>query len=208
MVQEARRPEEDTADAMTQPRTSLTHPLLISRIDAPGGGVIGVTLCPGKTQGAALTGAWARDLAADIEAIRAWGAALVITLVTDDELRELGVLALGQRVRAAGMAWRHLPILDFAIPTKAWEDAWTTTGPEVHAALDAGGRVLVHCKGGLGRAGSIAARILIERGMAPDAAIAEVRRVRPGAIETGEQEGWLRAVAWGRRAGVSRSPGP
>ena len=35
--------------------------------------------------------------------------------------------------------------------------------------------VLVHCRGGLGRAGTIAARLLIELGMEPTKAIASVR---------------------------------
>jgi ADP-ribosyl-[dinitrogen reductase] hydrolase len=51
-----------------------------------------------------------------------------------------------------------------------------------------GGRVLVHCKGGLGRAGTIAARLLVELGEKPENAIAQVRLVRIMAIETGVQE--------------------
>ena len=53
--------------------------------------------------------------------------------------------------------------------------------------LRSGGDVLVHCKGGLGRAGMIAARLLVELGMAPEQAIREVRRARKGAIETPSQ---------------------
>ena len=40
--------------------------------------------------------------------------------------------------------------------------------------------VLVHCRGGLGRAGTIAARLLIELGVEPAKAIEDVRAVRPG----------------------------
>jgi protein-tyrosine phosphatase len=48
--------------------------------------------------------------------------------------------------------------------------------------------VLVHCRGGLGRAGTIAARLLVELGMDPAKAIENVRAVRAGAIETSDQE--------------------
>jgi protein-tyrosine phosphatase len=65
---------------------------------------------------------------------------------------------------------------------------------ELHGILDSDGKVLAHCKGGLGRAGMVAARLLVERGVSPDEAIASVRRVRPGAIETGLQERYLRAI--------------
>lgn len=47
--------------------------------------------------------------------------------------------------------------------------------------------VLVHCKGGLSRAGTIAARLLVELGMDHAMAIQQVRMVRPGAIETAAQ---------------------
>ena len=74
---------------MAQIRTSLTHPLQIAEVAAPGGGAIGITLCPGKYQSDARTGAWARDLETDLAAIRAWGAGNVLTLVTEQELRAL-----------------------------------------------------------------------------------------------------------------------
>ena len=45
-----------------------------------------------------------------------------------------------------------------------------------------------HCRGGLGRAGMISARLLVESGVEPEVAIAKVRAARPGAIETREQE--------------------
>ena len=54
--------------------------------------------------------------------------------------------------------------------------------------------ILVHCRGGLGRAGTIAARLLIEIGIDPKIAISEVRAVRPGAIETVEQEKYVLSI--------------
>ncbi|MGH7084161.1 MAG: hypothetical protein ACREFN_04140 [Acetobacteraceae bacterium] len=53
--------------------------------------------------------------------------------------------------------------------------------------------MFVHCKGGLGRTGTIAARLLIECGRQPHEAMAIVRRARPRTIETPEQETWLLA---------------
>ncbi|MDQ2763373.1 MAG: dual specificity protein phosphatase family protein, partial [Pseudomonadota bacterium] len=108
---------------------------------------------------------------------------------------DMRVLGLGAAIQALGMKWLHLPITDVSTPTAEWEARWTDERPFVHAVLDRGGKVLVHCKGGLGRAGTVAARVLIERGMAPGAAIAAVRRVRPGAIETSAQESYLKRLA-------------
>jgi len=52
----------------------------------------------------------------------------------------------------------------------------------------------VHCRGGLGRSGMIAARMLVELGTPADEAIARVRSARPGAVETSEQVAYVRAV--------------
>jgi hypothetical protein len=68
-------------------RTSKTHPLEIAAVQAsPTHGRIGITLCPGKHDSSAMTGAWARDLSADIDVIVTWGARLVLTLVEPAEL--------------------------------------------------------------------------------------------------------------------------
>ena len=97
------------------------------------------------------------------------------------------------RKSAAGeLDWRHLPIADYSVPTEAFEKEWETHGREIRALLRSGGDVLVHCKGGLGRAGMIAAQLLVELGMAPEQAIREVRRARAGAIETPAQLGLVR----------------
>ena len=169
-------------------RTSQTHPLEIAEVRArPGYGRIGVTFCPGKHDRAAATGAWARDLAADLDAIVAWGARLVLTLIEPAELVALKVENLGAAARARGMDWRHLPIADYSVPGAAFEAQWRATGHDIRALLRDGQDIVVHCKGGLGRAGMIAARLLAELGAPPEDAIKQVRRARKGAIETPAQ---------------------
>ncbi len=177
--------------------TSETHPLRIAELEAPGGGKVGVTFCPGKHQPEAASGCWRRDLSSDLDVIEKWGAKAVVTLVEAHELDSLNVPALGSQVRARGIAWLHLPIVDNWIPDAAFEASWKAEARGLHAILDRGGRVLVHCKGGLGRAGTIAARLLIERGSAAREAITAVRRVRLGAIENRTQENYLRELRQG-----------
>ncbi|WP_367154530.1 cyclin-dependent kinase inhibitor 3 family protein [Methylomonas sp. HYX-M1] len=173
---------------MAGARNSHTHPLQIAEVRAsPGYGRIGITFCPGKHDRFAHTGAWERDLGIDLDVIAAWGAKLVLTLVELAELSALKVPQLGHEIRRRGIEWRHLPIADFSVPTKAFELEWATQGREIRELLRNGGDVLVHCKGGLGRAGMIAARLLVELGMHPEEAIHAVRRVRKGAIETPAQ---------------------
>src|SRR5262249_21680912 len=83
--------------------------------------------------------------------------------------------------------WFHLPIPDGAIPSSEFEADWAVVGEGLRARLRNGFNILVHCKGGLGRAGTVAARLLIELGMTPRTAVRSVREARPGAIETPEQ---------------------
>ena len=92
-------------------------------------------------------------------------------------------------------AWAHCPIEDMTPPGEPFERAWIDTGPRVHALLDRGEGVALHCRAGLGRTGTIAARSLLERGLSLAEAIAAVRRARPGTIETRGQEAYLEALA-------------
>jgi len=177
-------------------RTSKSHPLQIASIQLAGcPGAIGITICPGKKDQAAMTGAWKRDLKTDVTAIRAWGAGAVVCLMENFELKLLDVEALPETVESEGMRWFHLPIRDVSVPSVAFENLWAVKGPELRAIVSTGGRVLVHCRGGLGRSGMVAARLLVEFGLKPDAAIALVRKHRPGAIETAAQEDYVRALS-------------
>ena len=154
-------------------------------------GKVGLTLCPGKKQTAALTGAWDRDLVLDLEAVQAWNAAAVVTLVEAHELERLQVVGLGEAVRDRHMEWLHLPIRDRDVPGAAFEAAWASIGESLRARLRSGFNVMVHCMGGLGRAGTIASRLLVELGWSPEDAIRAVRKVRPGALETDPQEDFV-----------------
>ncbi len=169
-------------------RTSLTHPLLIAEVrPAPGFGRIGMTFCPGKVQKHAATGQWSRDLDIDLDAIADWNAAAVVSVIEEHELHALKVSDLGARTLLRSMAWYHLPVPDQSIPDDDIETAWAVTGEALRARLREGFDIVVHCKGGLGRTGTIAARLMIELGCEPKAAVAAVRQARPGAIENANQ---------------------
>jgi ADP-ribosyl-[dinitrogen reductase] hydrolase len=90
---------------MTPRLTSEKNPLRIDSVAVPGKpGTIGMTLCPGKKDPYAKFGAWDRDLQADLQVIRDWGAAAIVSLMEHSEFwadagPELhGRLAAGERV--------------------------------------------------------------------------------------------------------------
>ena len=170
--------------------TSENNPLRITEVRSrPDHGRIGITLCPGKKDDHGMSGRHDRNLAIDLDAVRDWGATAVVSLITDDECNLLSVGDLGHEVGARHMTWLHLPIRDgHPPPEDTFESAWKHAGPYLRSLLRSRFDVLVHCRGGLGRAGTVAARLLVELGARPADAIREVRRVRPGAIETAGQE--------------------
>jgi atypical dual specificity phosphatase len=88
-------------------------------------------------------------------------------------------------VEAHGMRPLHVPIEDFGAPRQAQIREVVAA---VDAALDAGGRAAIHCDAGFGRTGTMLAALLVARGRTADDAIARVRELRPGSIETAAQE--------------------
>ena len=176
--------------------TSYSSPLQIAAVDAPGGGVIGMTLCPGKI-GPGNRHPWVRNLERDLGALDAWGCQCLITLMELHELIDYQAQDLGEQARAryGEAGWLHLPITDCSTPDATWEAQWQTCRGPIHDRLDRGERVVIHCLGGLGRTGVVACRLLIERGMPPTQALERVRAARPGAVETLGQERYVRELS-------------
>lgn len=172
-------------------QTSQTDPLRIDCVRVNSlGGEIGMTRCPGKKETTNLPGERDRDLESDLAVIADWGATTLLSLIEPHEFEALGVTHMS-RVLPAGIAHYVLPIVDGAIPSGTWERAWANIGPQVRERLALGERIVIHCRGGLGRTGMVAARLLVEFGEVPVLAIRRVRAARPGAIETRRQEDYV-----------------
>lgn len=165
---------------------AIPEPLRIDEVKViPYGGVIGIALCPGHSGRPDLID---RNLHDDLNSIRAWGADVVLTLMETSEFSAIGVPELPRSMQKLGIPWYHLPICDTKIPDAQFEQSWRTIGPEIIDKLKSNAKIFIHCRGGLGRSGTIAARILVEIGQSPKSAIETVRNSRPGAIENCVQE--------------------
>jgi atypical dual specificity phosphatase len=64
--------------------------------------------------------------------------------------------------------------------------------------------VAVHCGAGLGRTGTVVAAYFVTRGMGPREAVAKVRDLRPGSVETAEQERAIEAYARRLKTGAEK----
>ncbi len=182
---------------MSATGTSENSPLRIAAVSPDSGfGRIGITLCPGKVDAHAWRGPVARNLGTDLDVVERWGATAVVSLITDREIKELSVCGLPGAVRDRHMEWWHAPIPDGQPPGPEFEEVWTVVGEAIRDRLRLGFDVLVHCKGGLGRAGTIAARLLVELDVSPEDAIRIVRDARSqDAIETPQQEEHVRSCS-------------
>jgi len=151
-------------------------------------GRIGMCFCPGRPPYSLLGSNYKRDLAKDLGTIARWGASLVVTLMEDRELFELGLNDLPAQLRSLRITWLLIPLPEDGIPGPSFESRWTTASSQLASVLEQRGRILIHCRDGLQRTGFVAARLLVHLGCRPEDAINRVRAAKPGAIASTEQE--------------------
>ncbi|MFO0621296.1 MAG: hypothetical protein U0745_07870 [Polyangia bacterium] len=156
-----------------------------SLIDAPGR--VGLSPCPGRPD---LGGTVEEDAAV----LAALGISLVVTLVDESELSFYGVFGLRNALRQQGIASLSFPIRDAEPP----DDLWATRSLclELLRWLGEGHKLLIHCIGGFGRAGTIASALLTHEGLSAAQAIALVRKARsPRCVESQQQERFVERYA-------------
>jgi protein tyrosine phosphatase (PTP) superfamily phosphohydrolase (DUF442 family) len=159
-------------------------------------GILAITRLPGGEG----------DYASDIAGLSEWRPGLVISMTTQAEMAEAGAGDLGLDVQSSGSRWVHLPIADFGTPPADVEAQWAAVSKSALAALRGGGKVLVHCRGGCGRSGMIALRLMIEAGEAADLALERLRGVRACAVETDEQMAWAKSGRKAKKAAKGDRP--
>ena len=113
----------------------------------------------------------------------------VVSLVEDSEFDQLCEKKLFVRnIYNHNLKWIHMPIADLKAPDHEFKKKWITTKTLLKNDLLKGNNIVLHCKGGIGRSGTIAALILNEHGEENANAIKCVRKKRQGAIENELQE--------------------
>ena len=126
-------------------------------------------------------------------ALAATGAAAVVCLNQRHELEDrYPDYVRWLEAEAPSRAHWH-PVPDLGAPAPDAADALVG---ELRRRLDAGDGLLVHCGAGIGRAGTVAAAVLLDLGLGLDEALALVRAHRPMAgPEAGTQRDLLAALA-------------
>ena len=93
-----------------------------------------------------------------------------------------------EKIGKRNFSWFFHPLKDMTAPDEIFRERFFETQSHLLENLRSGKKIAIHCKGGLGRSGTIAALLLRHLGFSAEKSIELVRKSRPGAIETKEQE--------------------
>jgi atypical dual specificity phosphatase len=112
----------------------------------------------------------------DLQWLRRQGIEVLLSLTEDPPRRDW--------VNEAGLLLFHVPMEDMEAPET---DQLERCLSAIQRANDRQMGLAVHCAAGMGRTGVVLACYFVQQGLTADNAIARVRRLRPGSIETDEQ---------------------
>lgn len=97
-----------------------------------------------------------------------------------------------QWVNDAGVLAVSVPVPDMEPPSDRQFDHILTTIRKAHATNMG---VAIHCAAGLGRTGTVLAAYFVTTGLSAREALVKVRDLRPGSVETAEQERAIERLA-------------
>lgn len=163
----------------------MVHPTWELPIDDNKAALV-LTPCPGTKE---------VSLDDSIEQLKSQGVTIIITALSSTEMQEKGVGDLPNVIEKAGLRWVHAPIEDDAAPDKDFQTRWNQCAPMLHEALADGEKIAMHCMGGSGRTGLLAAHLLLEKGWELREIITHVQALRPGAFTKSVQVEYIHKFA-------------
>ncbi len=118
----------------------------------------------------------------------------VVSLLTPEEVDSLELQNEAAYSRNSGMQFRSFPITDRRVPASKRDTLRFIE--DLDSDLTSGKNISIHCRQGIGRAGLIAASLLIARGLQPADAFDRISVARGISVpETEEQRAWVEALA-------------
>lgn len=171
-------------------KTSESNPYRPSYI-AVESGEVGLCICPAK-KGHGLSGSHDRDFRLDMLELQDQGVTTLVGLMPELEMQDYEVLDLldKDKTEEYGIEYIHFPWVDRQVPCV--HDLFEAT-LKIYERLKDGERIVVHCRGGLGRTGVFVAGILCHAGYHIDKIINLLTDARGDMCpETQEQREFIR----------------
>ena len=140
-----------------------------------------------------------RNLPDDLQRLRSKGIDVLVCCLDAWERKQLGLEQLEAESLDCGLEFLEYAMPQLAAPPDV--DSCAALMSRLKERVDAGKRVAIHCRAGVGRAGTLAACFLLHTGHSRTAggALALVREHRhPRAVESREQEQFLLRFAEAR----------
>ena len=132
-------------------------------------------------------------LADELASWKSAGVDVVVSLLTDEEIAELGLQQEPALCEELGMRFISHPITDRNVPSVVEE--FLALANELHDHLLNGHGVAVHCRMGIGRSSLLAACLLVKSGLSTTDAFASISRDRGIDVpDTGDQIEWVNLI--------------
>ncbi|SHG55964.1 tyrosine-protein phosphatase [Marinomonas polaris] len=160
----------------------MNHPFDVLKLE--NGAAFIFTPCPGTKEA---------NLATSVACLKSAGATAVISLLPDQEIETLGVTELGKQVTQQNMTWYQLPIEDDQAPKQPFFAEFEKIKNELLERLRAQEKFAIHCRGGSGRTGLMAAILLLELGQPWQQVQELIQGTRPKALTLAPHIHFLKA---------------
>lgn len=136
-------------------------------------------------------GDWLED---EMRGLKAAGVDVVVSVLTPDEVGELGLEGEEAACGTAGLRFRSFPITDRQVPPD--ELPTLEFFRALQTELRSGRSIAIHCRMGIGRASLVAASVLRLLGVGGEEALARISRARGLPVpDTEEQRQWITSLA-------------
>ncbi len=136
-------------------------------------------------------GDWLED---ELALFKRQGVNVLVSMLESDEAHRLELDQEQTLCEAQEIEFHTYPVRDRDVPTSQREVCELAT--TLAEKLSDGQDVIVHCRGGIGRSGLMAASIMIVLGLGVDEVLSRLRKTRGLKVpETDEQVEWVRRFA-------------
>ena len=158
----------------------MIHPFDILTLD--NGAKLIFTPCPG-TNGVSIVDS--------LKSLKEAGAQAVITMMTMAELTEKQADTIPSLCAELHMDWYHLPVEDSCAPEEPFAQAFAQQKAILLGLVETGATMVIHCHGGSGRTGMMAAILMLELGYAPAQVKSQIQLIRPKSLTSPVQVNYL-----------------